>query len=254
MTSSHNNPVFEIQTNDKEQTQFSFEKEYETFGNQDLDATLQNLLAFAHATVPKEPKNDLHVQNNLIEELIKENQLADIDCANVAKKLAFSPSPSSFKRKKPSTPRVKRSENQLRTPSSRCKAYKFDLTKTTLPKYARCKFPPTKNMRLFPEEAIVCLLFPENLGEEEHSPTVFKIGDNCCGLRSDFQSMIPDSWVGDNIITMMAMSITRYQRYNAYNKEVWTLPPSFALRVSISSHMVKCKSRFHKYFKNCVYS
>jgi hypothetical protein len=23
-------------------------------------------------------------------------------------------------------------------------------------------------MRLFPEEAIVCLLFPENLGEEEH--------------------------------------------------------------------------------------
>jgi hypothetical protein len=25
--------------------------------------------------VPKEPKNDLHVQNNLIEELIKENQV-----------------------------------------------------------------------------------------------------------------------------------------------------------------------------------
>ncbi|KAK2397964.1 hypothetical protein QL285_059479 [Trifolium repens] len=60
---------------------------------------------------------------------------------------------------------------------------------------------------------------------------VFISGDNCCGLRSDSQVIIPDSWVGDRIITMMAMCMTWYQRYSAFNKEVWVLPPSFAVPI-----------------------
>ncbi|KAK2451979.1 hypothetical protein QL285_010985 [Trifolium repens] len=48
--------------------------------------------------------------------------------------------------------------------------------------------------------------------------------------------MIPDGWVGDRIITMMAMCMTCYQRYSAFNKEVWVLPPSFAIYVSIEDH------------------
>ncbi|KAK2435636.1 hypothetical protein QL285_020681 [Trifolium repens] len=50
------------------------------------------------------------------------------------------------------------------------------------------------------------------------SPIVFKVGYNCRALRTDFQCMIPDGWVGDRIITMMTNAITWNQK-NTYNKE-----------------------------------
>ncbi|WJX25980.1 hypothetical protein P8452_14966 [Trifolium repens] len=59
--------------------------------------------------------------------------------------------------------------------------------------------------------------------------------------------MIPDGWVGDRIITMMAMCMTWYQRYSAFNKEVWVLPPSFAVMVSISSLRIKYHENHHWY-------
>ncbi|WJX30208.1 hypothetical protein P8452_18773 [Trifolium repens] len=42
---------------------------------------------------------------------------------------------------------------------------------------------------------------------------VFISGDNCCGFRSDSQGMIPDGWVDDRIITMMAMCMTWFHTY-----------------------------------------
>ncbi|WJX72778.1 hypothetical protein P8452_56620 [Trifolium repens] len=65
-------------------------------------------------------------------------------------------------------------------------------------------------------------------------PIVFKVGDNCWALRTDFQCMIPNGWVGDRIITMMINAITWNQK-NTYNKEVWWLPPLFATQVGLNT-------------------
>ncbi|GAU48370.1 hypothetical protein TSUD_282700 [Trifolium subterraneum] len=213
-----------------------FSREYGSLGNQEIDYSLQELFVKARSVVPEEPKNELHVKN-LIQELIKENQrlvkkieqmdatqtkmlsiLVDlkknelketlkttftcspIENANIAKKLSFTPSPSSLKRKNTPTKQKNKLEAQLLTPGSSCKSYKSHLTKATLPKYAKCRFPPIKKMYLKPEEAILCLyLFPENVGFHLHSPMVFKVGEHCLELRNDFQCMMPDGWIGDRV-------------------------------------------------------
>ncbi|MCH80487.1 Ulp1 protease family carboxy-terminal domain protein [Trifolium medium] len=158
-------------------------------------------------------------------------KVIDTENSKIVKKLSYtpSPSPSSFKRKDRPTKQKNKLETQLRIPGSSCKFYKLDITKATLPKVAM--FPPIKKMYLKPEEAILCLyLFPENVGFHLHSPMVFKIGEYCEGLRNDFECMIPDGWVGDRIITMMTATVNWNQR-QTYKKEVWCLPPSFAMEV-----------------------
>ncbi|KAK2368609.1 hypothetical protein QL285_081793 [Trifolium repens] len=90
-------------------------------------------------------------------------------------------------------------------------------------------------MQLRPEEEVVCHdIFTGHVGDKEQSPIVFKVGDNCWALRTDFQCMIPNGWVGDRIITMMINAITWNQK-NTYNKEVWWLPPLFATQVGLNT-------------------
>ncbi|WJX45530.1 hypothetical protein P8452_32404 [Trifolium repens] len=90
----------------------------------------------------------------------------DVEGANVAKKLAFTPSPSSFKRTIPLTQLNKRSESQFRTPGSSSNYFRLSPNEVVLPKFLKCKFMPTKKMFLRPEEVVVChyifrrLLFP----------------------------------------------------------------------------------------------
>ncbi|GAU39981.1 hypothetical protein TSUD_211020 [Trifolium subterraneum] len=121
-----------------------------------------------------------------------------VDPTNVFKKLSFTPSPSSSKRRNPPTPLNKRTEPPLRIPGSSSKNFKLDLQHATLPKYLKCKFEPVKPMDLRPEEAVLCLyMFSDYVDDCQQSPTVIKVGDYCWGLRSDFQCMIPEGYVGD---------------------------------------------------------
>ncbi|MCH84495.1 hypothetical protein A2U01_0005327, partial [Trifolium medium] len=254
MASSSNPFELAAMESPKEQQQYCFQ-EFESFGNKELEETYQQLLVNTRSIEPHEPKNDVHVQNNLMEQLIKENQrlskkiedmnatqtkmmhilvelknsqfhgtveprvagetlgknndvplmlepivnttievgktnvnltkklpslkgissiiigheeddvadkeefgstvcqvggkmisteyqrtramrmkMSDIVGPNVQKKLAFTPSPSSFKRSLPPTQLNKRPETPFRTPGSTSKSYKLSLNEATLPK------------------------------------------------------------------------------------------------------------------------
>ncbi|WJX24265.1 hypothetical protein P8452_13391 [Trifolium repens] len=88
----------------------------------------------------------------------------------IAKKLSFTPSPTTFKRQKKETPVGNGSGKSCMTYSPlmsrqairpnatqrRQRNYKFKTVEAILPKYVKCNFRPTDQMHLSKEDAILC--------------------------------------------------------------------------------------------------
>lgn len=158
----------------------------------------------------------------------------------VAKKLTYTPSPSniSFKRQKKMSPleaatakscvsspgSTSTMVTRTRLPPKPFRPHQFKSSGAILPKYMKCSFRPTIDMRLTQDEAKVCgYVFRDDYQTNE---LVFSMG-NAIFIRSEFQCLAPGGYVGRQIITMMAMKITWAQK-RAVNQSVWCLPYSFA--------------------------
>ncbi|WJX55904.1 hypothetical protein P8452_41621 [Trifolium repens] len=138
----------------------------------------------------------------------------------VTKKLSFTPSPGgSSKKRKYETPQGNEtSKNYLKSPPSklgksknRFRPYKINPNLSTLPKFVKCKFRPTSDMKLSLNEIKMCAyIFRDDLE-----------------VRSDFQSLIPGGYVSKSILRMMSARVTWNQKHSR-NPNMWCLPPAFA--------------------------
>ncbi|WJX78345.1 hypothetical protein P8452_61577 [Trifolium repens] len=83
-----------------------------------------------------------------------------------------------------------------------------------VPKNFKCKFHPTVDMKLTPEDAKI-------------NELVYSVG-NHFGIQSEFESFIPGGYIGRSIIKMVALRIT-WNQVNGCVKNMWCLPPLFAM-------------------------
>ncbi|WJX74392.1 hypothetical protein P8452_58048 [Trifolium repens] len=149
------------------------------------------------------------------------------------KKLSFTPSPCLGKRRKCDTPLGgSKGKSILSPPMSTIRSakrpprpHKFKPNMATLPKFMKCKFRPTIEMKLKVDQAkLIGYIFREDV--EKKDEVVFAIGKDV-GMRSDFQQLIPGGYVGLPIIKMMAMRVT-WNQAHAISPCLWCLPPTFA--------------------------
>ncbi|AES75497.1 Ulp1 protease family, carboxy-terminal domain protein [Medicago truncatula] len=132
------------------------------------------------------------------------------DDAVVAKKLSFTPSPtniSSKRQKKMSASDVAAAKSCLASPESTStmvtrgklhprpfRPHIFKSSGGILPKYVKCTFRPTVDMRLTAEEAILCAYIFRDDFQSKNEP-VFSMGDTVF-IRFEFQSLVLGGYVG----------------------------------------------------------
>ncbi|WJX10126.1 hypothetical protein P8452_00884 [Trifolium repens] len=171
------------------------------------------------------------------------NQDDMVDMHIIAKKLSFTPSPTSYKRQKNELPVGNGSGKGCMTSTplmgvktitqsysqKRQRNYKFKSVGAILPKYVRCTFRPTVQMHLSKEEAILsAYMFRED--PTTSNDLVFGVGNIVLGIRSEFQNLVPGGSVGGAIITMMAARVTWIQK-ESMTPDLWCLHPAFATDV-----------------------
>ncbi|KAK2379839.1 ubiquitin-specific protease ESD4 [Trifolium repens] len=94
----------------------------------------------------------------------------------------------------------------------------------SLPSEIKCTFPPTRAMHLQMADIQLCAY----VFNAEHDPNevMIQIGGYTVS-RMELHCMCPNEVVKDQIFNLMAMKTT-WSQYNAVNKTVWSLPPTFA--------------------------
>ncbi|WJX52053.1 hypothetical protein P8452_38198 [Trifolium repens] len=81
---------------------------------------------------------------------------------------------------------------------------------SSVQKHFKCKFRPTMDMRLSPEEAKMCAYtFRDDV--QSIIELIYYVG-NHFAIRSEFESFIPRGYIGRSIIKMTALRITWNQR------------------------------------------
>ncbi|KAJ1390845.1 Ulp1 protease family, C-terminal catalytic domain [Sesbania bispinosa] len=101
----------------------------------------------------------------------------------------------------------------------------------TMPKFIKTKFAPTVEMNLNSNEVKLCayIFHPEN----DVSEILFKI-DDIVATRKDFDCMAPPNKVQEEVIKLLAMKSTWWQKKSTI-KTIWSLPPSFSKHVNEGS-------------------
>ncbi|WJX67977.1 hypothetical protein P8452_52393 [Trifolium repens] len=155
------------------------------------------------------------------------------DSTMMPKKLSFTPTQPPGKRMKCATPLGGTARKSiLSSPLSNIgsskkhpRSYKFKPNMPILPKFMKCKFRPTIEMRLKEDQLrMVAYIFKEDAKKKDE--VVFAVG-NDVEMRSEFQHLIPGGCVGMTIIKMMVMRVT-WNQSHAMTPSLWCLPPTFA--------------------------